>query len=200
MLEDLPMMEGYIQERLRTGLMRREDNQFLNGDGIAPNLTGILETSGIQALNDAYFAGADVLNTGSDNQNIDRIRRAKRVIQVTGDARATFAVINPVDKEYFDTITDANRQYLLGGPMNQFPNALWGLRIVESENIAAGTVLVGDGTMAAVVDRRDAQVYMTDSHEDFFIRNIFVLLAEERVALPVFRPAAFAEVELADWV
>jgi hypothetical protein len=40
---------------------------------------------------------------------------------------------------------------------------------------------------------------MTDSHSDFFIRNIFVLLAEERVALPVFRPAAFAKVALAAW-
>ena len=199
MLEDLAFMEGYVEQRLRVGLLRREDNQFLNGTGVAPNLTGILATSGIQTLDAAYFTGADVLNTGTDNQNIDRIRRAKRVIQVTGDATATFAVINPTDKEAFDTITDANRQYLLGGPMNQFPNRMWGLQIVESENIAAGTVLVGDGTMAAVVDRRDAQIFMTDSHSDYFIRNILVVLAEERVALPVFRPGAFAKVTLAAW-
>lgn len=203
MLEDLPMMEGYVSERLRTGLLRREDNQFLNGNGTAPNLTGILATSGIQDLDNTattgYFATNPVLNAGTDNENIERVRRAKRVIQVAGDATATFAVMNPIDKEMFDTIVDANRQYLLGGPMNQFPNRLWGLQIVESENIAQGHVLVGDGTMAAVVDRRDAQIYMTDSHSDFFVKNIFVLLAEERVALAVFRPAAFADVELAAW-
>ena len=67
------------------------------------------------------------------------------------------------------------------------------------ENITAGTALVGDGTMAAVVDRRDAQIYIADQHSDFFVRNIFVMLAEERVALPVFRPAAFAKVTLATW-
>jgi HK97 family phage major capsid protein len=200
MLEDLPMMEGYAEQRLRTGLLRREDNQFLNGNGTPPNLTGILATSGINDLTTAgHFTGSPVQDASSDNENVNRIRRAKRVIQVTGDAQATFAVINPTDMEMLDTISDADRQYLLGGPTRTFPARLWGLQIVESENIAAGTVLVGDGTMAAVVDRRDAQVYMTDSHSDFFIRNIFVLLAEERVALPVFRPAAFAKVALAAW-
>lgn len=203
MLEDLAMMQSYVDERLLTGLRRREDNQFLNGNGTAPNLTGILQTSGIQDLDNTattgYFATNPVLNAGTDNENIDRIRRAKRVIQVTAKATATFMVINPTDKEMFDTIVDADRQYLLGGPLNQFPNRLWGLSVVESENIAAGHVLVGDGSMAAVVDRHDARIYTTDSHSDFFIRNIFVILAEERVALPVFRPAAFADVELASW-
>jgi HK97 family phage major capsid protein len=74
---------------------------------------------------------------------------------------------------------------------------MWGLPLVQSENIADNTALVGDGTMAAVVDRRDAQIYTTDSHSDYFIRNLFVILAEERIAVVVFRPSAFAEVTLA---
>lgn len=199
MLEDLPMMEGYVEQRLRTGLLRREDNQFLNGDGVAPNLKGILATSGIQDLDATYFAGAPVADASAVNDNINRIRRAKRVIQVTGDAQATFVVMNPVDKEMFDTATDADKNYLLSGPLASSVSTLWGLRVVESENISAGTALVGDGTMAAVVDRRDAQVYLADQHSDFFVRNIFVMLAEERVALPVFRPAAFAKVAFDAW-
>jgi hypothetical protein len=50
--------------------------------------------------------------------------------------------------------------------------------------------------MAAVWDRMQAALYTTDSHSDFFIRNILVILAEERLALTVFRPAAFVEVTL----
>lgn len=199
MLEDLAMMRSYVDDRLLIGLRRREDNQFINGNGTPPNLTGILTTSGIQDLNAAHFTGAPVQDAAADNENVNRLRRAKRVIQVTGKAQANFAVVNPTDLEMFDTITDANRMYLIGGPLAPEPRRLWGLRIVESENIAAGTVLVGDGTMAAVVDRHDARIYTTDSHSDFFIRNILVLLAEERVALPVFRPAAFAKVTLAAW-
>jgi HK97 family phage major capsid protein len=196
MLEDLAFMRGYVDQRLLVGLARREDNQILNGTGVAPNLTGILATSGIQTLDNTYFSGLPVKNAGTDNENINRIRRAKTKVMVTGQATPSFVVMNPSDLEVIDTITDANRQYLLGGPTNPGQRTLWGLRVVESQNIAAGTSLVGDGTMAAVVDRMQAQIFTTDSHSDYFIRNIFVILAEERLALPVFRPTAFAKVTL----
>lgn len=197
MMEDIPAMESYVNDRLLTGLARREDNQFLNGDGNAPNLTGVLATSGIQDLNAAYFAANPVNDSGTDNENYNRLLRAKTAIQVTGKAVPTFIVANPSDIETWLTYTDADRGYHFGGPTAAAPASVWGLPIVASENIAAGTVLVGDGSMAAVVDRMDAQIYTSDSHSDFFVRNLFVLLAEERVALAVFRPAAFAKVALA---
>ena len=197
MLDDIPAMEAYVNERLLTGLARREDNQFLNGDGIAPNLTGLLATSGIQDLNAAYYAGTPVANAGQSNENYNRLLRAKTKVAVTGKAQASFIVANPADVENWVTYTDANRQYLVGGgPTGTGTASVWGMPIVQSENIAAGTALVGDGSMAAVVDRMDAQIFTSDSHSDFFVRNLFVLLAEERVALAVFRPAAFAKVAL----
>lgn len=196
-IEDTPMMESYVNGRLLIGLARREDNEILNGDGIAPNLTGILATSGIQDLNAAYFGANPVLNAGDSNENYNRILRAKTKIATTGEAQASFVVANPADVEKWLTYTDGSRQYLVGGgPTGAGTGNVWGLPIVQSQNIAAGTALVGDGTMAAVVDRMDAQVYTTDSHSDFFVRNLFVLLAEERIALAVFRPAAFAKVAL----
>jgi HK97 family phage major capsid protein len=196
LLEDLAFMETYINERLLTGLARREDAQILNGNGTAPNLRGILATSGIQNLDQTYFTGAPVKSATFDNENLNRIRRGIRVIQVTGQAQPTFIVMNPADAENVDTSVDANRQYIFGGPAAGLPRRLWGLPVVESDNMTAGGVLVGDGTMAAVVDRQAARIYTTDSHSDFFVRNLFVVLAEERIALPVFRPAAFAFVDL----
>lgn len=197
LMEDLPQMESYINDRLLTGLARREDEQFIAGDGNAPNLKGILSTSGIQDLNAAYFAANPVSDSGTDNENYNRLLRAKTKIAVTGKAQATFVLANPSDVETWLTYTDASRGYHFGGPLSNAPASVWGMPIVQSENITAGTVLVGDGTMAAVVDRMDAQIYVSDSHSDFFIRNIFTLLAEERVALAIFRPAAFAKVALA---
>lgn len=200
MLADLAFMRTYIEDRLRVGIERREDNQFLNGNGTPPNLTGLLNTSGIQTLDAAYFTANPVINAGQTVENFNRILRAKTQIRLSsvGGSQATFAVLNPVDMEKLMTLSDANRQYYGPGPFSGSGIAnLWGLSVVESENIAAGTSLVGDGLMAAVVDREDTQIYTTDSHSDFFVRNILVLLAEERVALPVFRPAAFARVTLA---
>ncbi|WP_157533545.1 phage major capsid family protein, partial [Nocardia otitidiscaviarum] len=40
-------------------------------------------------------------------------------------------------------------------------------------------------------------VTMTDSHADFFIRNMVAILAEERLAFAVTRPSAFVKVALA---
>jgi HK97 family phage major capsid protein len=195
-LQDAAQMETYVNQRLLAGLARREDAQLLNGDGTGANMTGLLATSGIQAADAAYFTANGVNDPGTDNENINRIRRAKTLVRVVGQAVPTFVVLNPYDIEAFETFTDADRQYLMGGPYGTPLRPMWGLRVVESENIAEGTALVGDGTMAAVWDRMQAALYTTDSHSDFFIRNILVILAEERLALTVFRPAAFVEVAL----
>lgn len=197
-LADAAWLRTYVEDRLRVGIMRREDGQILNGNGTPPNLTGILNTSGIQNLDETYFTGAPVINAGQPVENFNRIRRAKRMVRITGGATPTFLVVNPEDLEELETIGDANRQYYGPGPFtNGDFQRIWGLPVVESENIAAGTALVGDGLMAAVVDREDTQIYSTDSHSDFFVKNIIVILAEERIALPVFRPIAFAKVALA---
>lgn len=198
-LEDLAWIRGYIDGRLLQGLARREDNQILNGDGTAPNITGLLNTSGILNLDGAYFTANPVRDAGTANENLNRIRRAITRIKLSsvGGAMPSFIVANPADVEKWETTTDVNRQYMVGGPFAAGLTRMWGLPVVQSENIAAGTALVGDGTMAAVVDRRDAQIYTTDSHADYFIRNLFVILAEERIALAVFRPSGFAKVALA---
>jgi HK97 family phage major capsid protein len=198
-LDDTPFLRTYLDQRLNVGLARREDNQFLNGNGTAPNLRGLLNTTGVLTLDATYFTGAPVINAGQSAENFNRILRAKVRIALStvGGAQATFVVINPADYEKMLTYGDANRQYYGPGP---FTGAgvptLWGLTVVQSENIAAGTALVGDGRQAAVADRQSAIMYMTDSHSDYFIRNILVFLAEERVALPVFLPSGFAKVTL----
>jgi HK97 family phage major capsid protein len=196
LIQDTAFMEGYINGRLIDGLKRAEDAQFISGDGVAPNLTGILTTSGIQVLDGTYFTANPVKDAATANENANRIRRAITKIMTTGDATPTFIVANPADVEDWDTVTDAQRNYLFGGPARPSTAQLWGTQVVQSQGITAKTALVGDGTMAAVVDRQDAVIYTTDSHSDYFIRNILTVLAEERVALPVFRPVAFAKVTL----
>jgi HK97 family phage major capsid protein len=197
LLEDLPMMEGYIDGRLRDGLERRVDAQLINGDGNAPNISGLLDQSGLTVADNAYFAANPVRDAGEDNEQPNRIRRAKRLVQTAGRARPTFILANPTDVETWDTLTTTDGQYLFGGPLlSGSVGRMWGLPVYEDENIAANTVIVGDGSAAAVIDRKQAAVYTTDSHSDYFTRNILVLLAECRLTLAVFRPAAFCVVTM----
>jgi HK97 family phage major capsid protein len=47
-LEDVEGIQSYLDQRLGSAVRQRLDNQILNGDGNAPNLTGILNKAGIQ--------------------------------------------------------------------------------------------------------------------------------------------------------
>ncbi|MCA1806626.1 MAG: phage major capsid protein [Actinobacteria bacterium] len=72
---------------------------------------------------------------------------------------------------------------------------LWGLPVVSTNAITEGTILVGDFQRgSAVHDRENASVRITDSHSDFFTKNLWAVLAEERIAQSILRPNAFVEI------
>ena len=199
-IADTAQLQTYIEGRLLVGLERRFNSQVWNGAGGGTNMTGILNTSGVQALDAAAFAADPVTNAGTDNENFDRIFRASVEIEMTGDAEMTFVALNPRDWEKFKTVTDDNNQYMGGGPFGTGGAGanLWGYSVVRDRAIPEGTAVAGDGTMAAIWDRMDAEI-LIDTINDQFVRNMLTILAELRAALTVFRPAAFAEVELAAW-
>lgn len=199
MIEDAPQMETYVNTRLQYFVALREDDELMKGDGTGANLTGILNTSGIQTLDDAYFAANPLPTVGSAANNIDRIRRARTKVRVTGRAIPDAIVLHPDDYEKFDEMKDSQGHYLLENPQadDDTNESLWGLRVVESEAVNAGAPVVGAfGTMAAIWDRQQSNLLMTDSHSDWFARNLLALLAEERLAFTVYRPSAFAVVTL----
>jgi HK97 family phage major capsid protein len=195
-IEDAGQLQTYVEQRLLDGLRLEESDQLLNGAG-TPNLDGLLTITGTQTLDATYFGTTPVADEGTPNENFNRILRARTLVRTVGRARANFVVLNPADMEEFLAATDANQQYMGAGPFSAGGpiGTLWGLRVVEDENIAANTALVGDGRMAAVWDRMQAQI-LIDTIDDQFVRNMMTILAEERIALTVFRPAAFAEVTL----
>jgi HK97 family phage major capsid protein len=61
--------------------------------------------------------------------------------------------------------------------------------------MTAGTALVGAFKTAAQIFRKGGvRVEASNSHADFFVKNLVAIRAEERLALAVYRPAAFGEV------
>lgn len=196
-LEDASQIRTYVEQRLIDGLKLEESDQLLNGDGTGANMTGLLNTTNVQSLTTAgEFTTTPAADAGTANENFNRLLRGRMKVRSVGRARANFVVLNPTDLEQMLTYTDANRQYHAGGPFNGsgIPS-LWGMRVIEDENIVENTALVGDGRYAAVWDRMQAQV-LADTINDQFVRNMLTLLAEERLALTVFRPTAFAKVQL----
>ncbi len=75
---------------------------------------------------------------------------------------------------------------------------LWDLPIIDSKVIPETSALVGDFTLAcSLLVREGVNTRISDADQDDFIRNRVTLLAEARVALPVWQPSALAEVQLA---
>lgn len=195
-LDDLPQLRGIIDGRLIDGLKLAEDDAIINGTGATPELEGLDAVTGTQDADAAYFAANPVENAGNAWEDFDRITRGRRLVRITGRARPSFVFLSPADLERFLSVTDQNGQYFSGSPFGDVAlSRMRGLQVFETEALDEGTAWVGDGRMAAVFDRMDATV-VAGWINDYLIRNMQVLLAEERLAFVTFRPAAFCKVTL----
>lgn len=192
-LADVSQMTTLIDTQGRLMIQLEEEDQLISGNGSSPNLQGVLGEDGVQTLN--------LASTNADN--LDGIRTARRLV-ATGLSRlqADSIVLNPVDSEEFDLLKDEDRNYRGGNPIGNFTfdQTIWRLRRVESEAITAGTALVGAFSAGAtVLQRTPIEVYTSDSHSDFFTKNLVAILFEERLGFPIFFPSAFVKITLTDW-
>ena len=182
-LSDASQIRGIIDQELRDDLMEEFEDQLLNGDGAGENFTGILNT-------------ADILAQAWDTDMLTTIRQARTTLAVTGLSYPTAIVMHPNDTETLDLLTDDTGRYYYGGPAEGGVQRVWRVPVVESQSIDEGTGLMGDFRKAVVWDREQASIQVSDSHEDFFIRNMVAILAEMRAAFGVIRPTAFIEIDL----
>ncbi|MBT2268790.1 phage major capsid protein [Rhodococcus erythropolis] len=180
-LADVAALEGLINDELRADITEKEEQQILNGTGAGEDLTGINATSGIQTQ-----AFVEDLFTS--------VRKAITKVRTIGRVAPTAIVVSPEDAELIDLAKDGENRYYYGGPFAFGNRTLWGVPVVESESQPSGTATLGDYSKAVLWDREQTTVTVTDSHADFFIRNMIAILAEERVAFAVTRPSAFVKV------
>lgn len=182
-LADVAQLRGLIDDELRDDLEEELEDQIVNGDGVGENFLGVLNTPNTQA----QAWDTDILTT---------TRKAKTKVRTVGRSMATAYVLNPEDWERIDLLQDNEARYYFGGPMVEGTPRLWGLPVIESEAMPAGTGVVADWRKAILWDREEANITVSDSHSDFFVRNLVAILAEMRAAFGVRRPTAFVEIDL----
>ena len=179
-LSDFSQLSSIIDERLLYGLAYVEEQQLLNGDGTGQNLLGIVP----QAT--AYAAPVTV--TGSTI--IDQLRLALLQAELA-EFPSTGIVLNPKDWAVIELLKDTQGRYLIGNPQGTLSPTLWGVDVVTTQAMTEDKLLAGAFKMGAqVFDRWDARVEVGYVNDDF-IRNLVTILAEERLALAVYRPQAF---------
>jgi HK97 family phage major capsid protein len=179
-LDDIAQLRSMIDQRLLYGLAYVEEAQLLNGDGTGQNLHGIIP----QAT--AYSAPITLTSPTS----IDVMRLA--MLQAAlAEYPATGHVMHPTDWAWIETLKDADGRYIIGNPQGSIAPTLWGLPVVTTQAIAVDSFLTGAFQLGAqVFDRWDARIESAYVDDDF-IRNLVTILAEERLALVVYRPEAF---------
>lgn len=179
-MDDAPMLESYVNNRLLFGLALVEEGQLLNGDGTGDNLVGLNE------VGTAYDAA---LNVTGDTR-ADKIAHA--IFQTSeSEFEASGIILNPRDWHAIALLKDADGRYIFGGPAAFAAKVMWGLPVVATKAQALGTFTVGGFDLASQVwDRMDATVEVSREDRDNFVKNMVTILCEERLALAHYRPTA----------
>jgi HK97 family phage major capsid protein len=180
-LNDAPMLQAYLNQRLTYHVLLEEEDEILNGDGTQGKLSGILKSGNYTA-----YSGAATGDT-----KLDTLRRAIFQVQ-NADIAPSGVVLNPADSRDIDLLTDDNGNYIFRKPAADAPGGVWNLPAVVTKSIASGTFLVGAFASSATVwDRQQAAFEVSNSHSDYFVKNMVALRALERLALTIEQPAGF---------
>lgn len=178
---DAPAVVSYINARLRDGLAQRIDRQLLLGDGSSPNLSGLTDTGNFTAY--SLAASGDTVTDG--------INKAKYAMWAATGVAPDVAIVNPADWGAMERTRESagSGAYLYGAPGAAANVNPFGVRIVLSNNVTAGNVLVGNLAQAAVLYVREGAVVEMGYVNDDFTKNLITIRAEERLGLGVERPS-----------
>ena len=182
-LSDAAQLRGLIDQELRDDLADEFEDQLLNGDGVGENFTGLENTAGTLV---------QVWNTNA----IITARQAITTLLITGRQIPTAFLFHPSDWEGIDLLRDTTGRFIRGDPFGAGPNTLWGVPVVQSFHLTEGSAWLANWRKMVVWDREQATISVSDSHADFFIRNMVAILAEMRAAMGIIRPSAFVEIDL----
>jgi len=190
-LADAPVLQGYIDGRMRYGLKLIEEAQLLKGSGLGLNISGIYTQA-------SAYANPGVLVQAETR--IDRLRLALLQVELS-EYYADGIVISPIDWAAIELTKTAENAYLFANPRTQNLPGLWGRNVVPTQAMAPGEFLVGafgGGLAVQGWDREDVSVQIAFEDRDNFVKNMVTILCEERLALTVYRPSAFVKGDMSD--
>jgi HK97 family phage major capsid protein len=174
---DFPGLVGYAQSEIFKQVIDAENSALING---ASGIVGFQQTSGILTL--AYSTGnyLDIFSQGIENLR-------------TGSALATASliVIHPGTLGAVLRQKDTQNRYLVApDPSREQNHNIWGVEVLQTTAINAGTALLLDTEKFGFIPMRQNLEIMSGFTNDDFQRNINRWAVEERLNIAVERPSA----------
>jgi len=187
-LADAPGLRQHVDLRLLQGLALEEERQILYGDGTANQLQGIFTDPDTQAY--SWSSGI------SGDTKLDAIRRAM-TLAFLAHYPVTGVIVHPTDWEEIETTKGTDGHYIFAGaPGAGAAPLVWRVPVVVTTAVNSGDALVGAFNLGVSLwDREDAMIRVSESHEDFFTRNMVAILGEERITQTLTRPDSFVAVD-----
>ncbi len=144
---------------------------LLNGDGTAGKFLGLIPQA------------TPIIGTAS--RPADKISEA--IASMWADGFVTGAVVlNPGDwHELRSERAAGDGQYVAGGWANPAPPTIWGVPLVQTPSIQAGSSLLVDLSRVQLLDREQVSVMISTEHGDNFTKNLVTVLAELRGSVAV---------------
>jgi len=198
LLEDQAGARAYFDGRLANHVMQRLEKQFLVGGGVAPDIKGLTQQTGINTI--TYTAGAFPATAGGKLRTVlDGIKD----IEVNAFMSPDAILMSPPAYNALVAQVDGNNNFMLGQSALAGTPTIWGLPVVKSSQIggAVSTTIdvvvgkFGGGLAANHVFRRGMELQISDSAKDGdFGKDILTVKASLRYALAVYKPQAFTRI------
>jgi HK97 family phage major capsid protein len=172
-LSDESALSQQIDRVIRQKVLSRLENQLINGPGGQGRINGL--------LNQATAFVAAIGATAAD---------------VIGEALVTMSnagyapglvLLNPLDwfRIQLTRKNATDDEYVFGSPTMPVPPSLWNTTIVTTPSLAEGTAMVIDTSFITVLDREQVSIAVSNTHKDYFTRNLVEILGELRAGLEV---------------
>jgi HK97 family phage major capsid protein len=184
MLNDTPQLTSYLSARAPEKLLEVEDTQILNGNGTAPNLSGIITDA-------AAFAAGGFANAIESANEFDVLTVALNQLALSNYA-ADYIMINPTDFHKILLLKSSQNEYLVKDWNQGLQPRINGVPVILSTAVTSDKYLVGNfgmGTQLWVRDNVGVEFFREDGTN---VRDGFVTVrVQERVALTNYLPNAF---------
>lgn len=183
-LSDHSALQGAIDMVIRRKLLARLENQIVNGPGGEGRING-LRNQGTVFIPTIGKTPADIIGESLTRQ-ADRGYMPNLVLVSWMD---WFRL--QITKKGAD-----DQEYVFGSPTMPVPPTLWNTLVVPTSTLPEGEAMTIDTAFTTVLDREAPSVLLSNSHKDYFTRNLVLILGELRAGLEVLDKAAIQKMSL----
>lgn len=170
-------IQSEIDRLLNLNLPLKEDQQLWSGTGATPEITGVYTNSTAVAMGTAY-AGVTYAGTVAFANIYDLIATMRVIIMNSKQSKYSpnAVLMNPADILAYKLIKDSFGRYLVPGFVTADGKNIDGCEVIESSQVTANTLLVGDTRYGTIYD--DGAVEMEMGYiNDQMVKGAMTIMA-----------------------